>query len=322
MSSTSERILVTGAAGQVGGIGGRIVELLRAADMPVRALVRRDDERAARLRRLGAEVVIADLTQPDQVVSALEGCRRAYFGMGVSPSYLEATLVVASAARETSGFELLVNMSQMTVSELDLRQMTESPQQRLHWLCEQALNWSGLPVVHLRPTVFQQNFLFWSWAAESIEKSGTIRLPFGHGRTSPVAASDVAEVAAEILHHPSVYAGRAIELTGPRSADLQGLAEEYAAALGRPVRYVEVPLDVWRDDELRKRGLPDHVYAHILTMAKMHAAGRYDRLTNSIEAIIGRPATSLKTMLERERSTFEAGPSLERFARGIPKTGE
>jgi NAD(P)H dehydrogenase (quinone) len=58
--SNSEPILVTGAAGQVGGIGGRIVELLRAADTPVRALVRRDDERAARLRRLGAEVVVAD----------------------------------------------------------------------------------------------------------------------------------------------------------------------------------------------------------------------------------------------------------------------
>jgi NAD(P)H dehydrogenase (quinone) len=52
--------------------------------------------------------------------------------------------------------------------------------------------------------VFQQNFPFWSWAAESIERSGTIRLPFADGRTSPVAASDVAEVVAEILRHPSV----------------------------------------------------------------------------------------------------------------------
>jgi NAD(P)H dehydrogenase (quinone) len=291
------------------------VELLRAADTPVRALVRRDDERATRLRRLGAEVVVADLTQPDQVVPVLEGCRRAYFGayfgMGVSPSYLEATLVVAAAAREIGGFELLVNMSQMTVSQMDLRHMTESLQQRLHWSCEQALNWSGLPVVHLRPTVFQQNFLFWSWAAESIEKSGAICLPFGHGRTSPVAAADVAEVAAEILRHPSVYAGRVIELSGPRSIDLYGLAEEYTAALGRPVRYVEVPLDVWRDDELRKRGLPDHVYSHFLTVAKLHAADRYNRLTDTVETILHRPATSLETTLERERSTFRPNPSLE-----------
>ena len=308
MSSASERILVTGAAGQLGGIGGRIVEILRAADVPVRALVRRDDERAVHLRRLGAEVVIADLVQPDQVVSALEGCRRAYFGMGVSPSYLESTLVMAAAAREIGGLELLVNMSQMTVSELNLRQMTGSRQQQLHWLCEQALYWSGLPVVHLRPTAFQQNLLFWSWAAESIEESGTIRLPFGRGRTSPIAARDVAEVSAVILRHPSGYAGRVIELTGPRSIDMDALAEEYAAALGRPVRYVDVPLEVWRDGELRKRGLPDHVYEHILTMAKLHAADRYNRLTDSVETILHRPATSLRTTLERERSRFKASP--------------
>jgi NAD(P)H dehydrogenase (quinone) len=115
MSCDLEPIVVTGAAGQVGGVGGRIVELLRAAELPVRAVVRRDDERAARLRGLGAEVIIADLTQPQQVLCALEGCRRAYFGMGVSPSYLEVTLVVAAAACGIGGLELLVNMSQMTV---------------------------------------------------------------------------------------------------------------------------------------------------------------------------------------------------------------
>ena len=150
--------------------------------------------------------------------------------------------------------------------------------------------------------------LFSSWTAESIEESGTIRLPFGRGRTSPIAARDVAEAAAVILRHPSGYAGRVIELTGPRSTDLYTLAEEYAAALGRPVRYVEVPLEVWRDDELRKRGLPDHVYEHILTMAKLHAADRYNRLTDSVETILHRPATSLRTTLEQERSTFKASP--------------
>src|SRR5262249_9466999 len=133
-----------------------------------------------------------------------------------------------------------------------------------------------------------------------------IRLPFRNGRTSPVAAVDVAEVAARILLKPSNYAGHTVELTGPRSADLYGLAQDYAAALGRPVRYLEVPLDAWRDGELRKRGLTEHVYEHILTMAKLHAAGRYDRSTTSIEAILGRPARSLRQTLESERSLFRA----------------
>jgi NAD(P)H dehydrogenase (quinone) len=105
---------------------------------------------------------------------------------------------------------------------------------------------------------------------------------------------------------PTLSFSGSIGLTGPRSTDLYGLAEDYAAPLGRAVRYVEVPLDIWSDDGLRKRALPDHVYAHFLTVAKLHAAGRHDRFTNSVEEILGRPATSLKTTLEKERDRFKA----------------
>ena len=55
-------ILVTGAAGAVGGIGRNLTEFLLAKGYKVRALVRREDERAEALRRLGAQVVQGDLT--------------------------------------------------------------------------------------------------------------------------------------------------------------------------------------------------------------------------------------------------------------------
>src|SRR5262249_14773148 len=156
---------------------------------------------------------------------------------------------------------------QMTVSQMSLTQTTSSPQHRQHWLAEQALNWSGVPVVHLRPTVFQENPFFMALAAGSIAGSDTIRLPFGRGRTSPVAVRDVAEVIAALLLDPRPYIGQVIELTGPRSADLNVLAQEYAAALGRPIRYTDVPLESWRDGDLKRLGLSDHLYRHLLTMA-------------------------------------------------------
>src|SRR5262249_26575359 len=74
-------ILVTGAAGSNGGVGRTVVELLRQRNLPVRALVRRDDARAEALRATGAEVVVGDLTQAGDVVRALAGCRRLYFGL-------------------------------------------------------------------------------------------------------------------------------------------------------------------------------------------------------------------------------------------------
>jgi len=90
--------LVTGAAGGVGSVGRTVVRILRNRDLPVRAMVHREDERVASLRAEGAEVVTDDLTFPADVVRALEGCRRIYFGMAVSAPYLEATVIAAAAA--------------------------------------------------------------------------------------------------------------------------------------------------------------------------------------------------------------------------------
>jgi len=140
-----------------------------------------------------------------------------YFGMSVSPSYLEATVTTAAVDRERPDLEVLVNISQMTVSQMRLTAMTDSPQQRQQWFCEQVLNWSGLPVVNVRPTVFLQHPFFSEWAAESIARDSTIRLPFGTGRTSPIDAKDVAEVIAAILASPATHIGKVYELTGPRS---------------------------------------------------------------------------------------------------------
>src|ERR1700754_544915 len=147
--SGNEPILITGAAGQVGAVGRTVTGLLLGRGLPVRALVRRDDDRAAALRGAGAEVVIGDLLEPADVYRVVSGCRRVYFGMSVSLGYLEATVIMAAVAREV-GVDALVNISQMTVSQMSLRKMTPSRQQRLHWLSEQALAWSGLPVVTIR----------------------------------------------------------------------------------------------------------------------------------------------------------------------------
>jgi uncharacterized protein YbjT (DUF2867 family) len=302
--STVDPILVSGAAGRIGGVGGGVVEALRRRGLPVRALVRREDERAEALRATGAEVVVADLTRAADVLRALAGCKRMYFGMSVSAPYLEATVTTAAAAWARGDLEVFVNMSQMTVSQVSLTETTDSPQHRLHWLAEQALNWSGLPVVHVRPTVFQQHFFFLDWAAESIARDGTLRLPFGAGRTSPIDTRDVAEVIAAVLASPAAHVGKVYELTGPTSQDGRGLAAEYSEALGRPISYVDVPFEQWGDQELRPRGLPDHVYAHFVTMAKLHAANRYDRLTHDVEAILGRPATTVRDFVARHATSF------------------
>jgi len=71
--------------------------------------------------------------------------------------YLAATINTAAVAKH-HGVKAFINMSQMTVSQMSITETTPSPQHKLQWLSEQALNWSGLPVVHVRPTVFLEGF--------------------------------------------------------------------------------------------------------------------------------------------------------------------
>src|SRR4029079_9521924 len=123
-------ILVTGAAGAVGSIGRNLTEFLLARGHTVRALVRRQDERAEAWRRLGAEVVLGDLTDIVSMHRAIEGCGRIYFGMSVSAAYLEATVNTAAVARHY-GVEAFVNMSQMTVTQMSISETTDSPQAAL-----------------------------------------------------------------------------------------------------------------------------------------------------------------------------------------------
>jgi len=59
----------------------------------VRALVHRDDDRADPLRELGAEVVVGDLTDPQDVLDAMTGADRTFFSMSVSADYLQATAI-------------------------------------------------------------------------------------------------------------------------------------------------------------------------------------------------------------------------------------
>src|SRR5438067_8838542 len=108
----NELRLATGAAGQVGSVGRAVVGLLLDRAVPVRAMVRRDDERAASLRAAGAQVVIGDLLEPGDVYRVVSGCNRVYFSMSPSAGYLEATVTMAAVAREAA-VSVLVNMSQM-----------------------------------------------------------------------------------------------------------------------------------------------------------------------------------------------------------------
>jgi uncharacterized protein YbjT (DUF2867 family) len=295
-------ILVTGAAGAVGSVGRNLTEFLLARGHKVRAMVRRQDDRAEALRRLGAEVVVGDLTDLASMHRAIQGCRRIYFGMSVSPAYLEATINAAAVARH-HGVEAFVNMSQMTVTQMSINETTDSPQHKLHWLAEQALSWSGLPVVTMRPTAFLEGF-FLQRAAPDVQASDELALPMGSGKISPISAVDVARAVAVILDDPAPHIGQIYDLTGPESADLEHYARVFSEALGRPIRYRDVPTPAW-SESLRQARFPDHVVRHMSAMAELIRQGRYDRMTDTMRKLTGQAPTSMRDFVKLHAADFK-----------------
>ena len=293
-------ILVTGAGGQVGAIGRNVTGLLLDRGFRVRAMVHREDDRANALRTAGAEVVVGDLLEPGGCLSggqwvpsdllrnvSVRWVSRGHpeHGGGRSPARSRRPREHVPADRFPDG-------SPAT---------TPSPQHRQHWLGEQALGWTGLPVITIRPTVFLDYF-FLRAAAATVRSRGRIELPFGRGKTSPVAAADVARVVATIVAAPEPHIGRLYELTGPRSQDMNGIAREYSDALNREITYFDVPPAEW-ERELRKMGLSEHLTHHLLTMAELHRAGRYDRLADGVERVTG-AAMSVRAFVSLHADEF------------------
>ncbi|MGU3541801.1 NAD(P)H-binding protein [Methylobacterium sp. A52T] len=292
-------ILVTGGGGAV---GSAVCELLADRGCKVRAMVRQEDDRSDRLADRGVEIAVGDLCDLHAAQRAMEGCDRVYFGMSVSPAYLEATINTAAVAKQHQ-VKAFVNISQMTVSQMGIISTTDSPQQKLHWLAEQALDWSGLPVVTVRPTAFLNTF-FLRLSMQSIRQHRQIRLPFGGGKVSPIASDDVARVIATVLEAPEGHVGEIYELTGPRSQPMTEIAGEFSEALHQAITYVDVPFEPWRKALADSGAFSPHVLSHLATMALLIRENRYDRLTSDVERVTGSPALGIVEFVRRHAQAY------------------
>jgi uncharacterized protein YbjT (DUF2867 family) len=147
--------------------------------------------------------------------------------------------------------------------------------------------------------------LFLTIIADSVRESNQIRIPFGEGKTSPVAAEDVARVVAALLANPQPRLGKIYHLTGPQSENMHFYADEYSKALGRTITYQDIPVESWRDG-LLERGLPVHLVNHLATMADLHRAGRYDRMSDDVLRLTGQGPLSVQEFVRKNAAEFTA----------------
>ena len=292
--NTTPKFLIAGASGRTGATGNHVVRQLLARKLPVRALVFRADHRSEELAALGAEVVVGDLHDISAVRRAMRDVTRAYFVYPLAEGLIEAITVFAAAAKEAR-VESIVNMSQLTA-----REDFPSRAARQYWLGEQILDWSGIGVTHLQPTLFLENLLVF---ADSIRRESKIFLPYGQGKSAPVSGEDVARVIVNVLVNPAPHRGKTYVPTGSRSLGMSETAAIFGRVLGRPIEYVDLPIAHWAQ-ALAQFQMSPYLIEYLSRVAEAHQRGELDVQNDIVSQVGGTPPKSVDAFVADNRAAF------------------
>jgi uncharacterized protein YbjT (DUF2867 family) len=226
-------ILVTGATGKT---GSAVVHQLLAREQRVRAVVRQTDARSARLQKAGADVVVADLFDPEQLLSAMRGATRAYYCPPFHAHMIQSAAAFAVAAKQAR-LETVVAITQWLASPSHPAIST-----RQHWLADHLFAMlPGLGTTTLAPGFFA-SFPF----LELIDYAallGVYPIPLdGESRNAPPSDEDIARIAVAALLDPARHAGKTYRPTGPDMISVHDMTRIMGRVIGRKVRHVKIPM--------------------------------------------------------------------------------
>lgn len=285
------KILVTGATG---GTGLPVVRDLLSRGFPVRAMVRRRDARSVALEQFGAETVVADMYDPDQLFDAIKGTQRAYYLPLIEPYMIQSATAFAIAAREAK-LEHVVQMSQWTSHRAHPTAMTQQT-----WLVDKLFaQIPGIAHTIFNPGMFAYNFLRTMDFAALL---GIYPMFSGEGRAAPISNEDMGRTAAVLLAEgPDRHAGHRYRPTGPQLLSAREMAAIVAKAVGHPVLSVNMP--IWMLSKVaRQQGVDPYAISCLRYYMEDMKRGTFSfegGVTNVVEELTGTPAESFETTARR-----------------------
>ncbi|NRQ33424.1 NAD(P)H-binding protein [Nonomuraea sp. NN258] len=279
-------IVVTGATGNV---GRSLVQAIAETGAEVTAVSR---GLAPVDLPAGARHVRADLAEPETLRPAFAGGETLFLhdgGAGGHGLDQEAILDVAGS----SGIRRVVLLSSQGV--------TTRPESASHGgvmrALEESVRASGLAWTILRPGGFASNAFAW---AQSVRAERTVAAPFGDVGLPVIDPADIAEVAAAALLKDE-HAGHVYELTGPAVVTPRQQAAAIGAALGEPVRFVELTR---AEAHARMAAfMPEPVVATTLAVLGEPTAAEL-RLSPDVERVLGRAARTFSDWARRNVEAF------------------
>jgi uncharacterized protein YbjT (DUF2867 family) len=280
MSTTTGKILVTGATGNN---GSALIQSLMAAGANVRALVHHESKAQA-LRDAGVEVVIGDYLQPETLDAALEGVDKVFL---VTPLSADAATMASNiiAAAKRAG-----NVHIVRLAETAPQPVSAIRSGRLHLETNAELEASGVPYTSLRPCFYMQNTML---AAQSVASDGMVYMPFEDSSLVMIDMRDLIEVATQVLTTPG-HEGQTYVLTGPALLSFHDVASELSKALGKEVKYVNVPMEAARG-AMMSMGVPEWAAEAYCEYFENYRKGGSAGVTNDFEKLTGHPPRSYES---------------------------
>jgi NAD(P)H dehydrogenase (quinone) len=283
------RIIVTGATGKTGSV---VVNEVLKAGYPVRAMVHQEDGRSARLKAQGAEVVVADMSDVERVVDALEDVQRAYYCPPIDPYAIQGAVAFAIAAK-AARLEQIVGMTQWLASPSHPSLMT-----RQHWLIDQLFSMTpGVAHTIIRPGFFADSYLLPIGLAAHL---GMYPWIYGDSRTAPPSNEDIARVVAATLKNPAHHAGKSYRPTGPELLGAEDIAKAIGRAVGRPVRILPTPVWLFMK-AARMSGVPIDLFSNVRYYIEDHKQDAFalGAPTTDVFDLTGRAAEDFETIARR-----------------------
>ncbi|HEX3922872.1 MAG TPA: NAD(P)H-binding protein [Streptosporangiaceae bacterium] len=271
-------ILVTGSTGNV---GRSLVSQLLEVGAEVRALAR--DPGSARLPG-GANVVAGDLSRPATLREALDG---------VGAVFLLWPFTDADAAPAVADVLAGAGPRVVFLSSMGSQAGQAEAGTAFHAAVERELRRSGLAWTFLRPGGFASNTLLW---APQIRTDGVVRWPYARAARSLIHERDIAAVAVRCLTSGhggggdggGGQGGAVHVLTGPEAVTQEEQVHAIGRAVGRPVRYEEIPADAALTQMLADgwpRPFAEHALAHWATLVEQP-----EPVTDTVKRLTGTAA--------------------------------
>jgi len=282
-------ILITGITGRVGSSAGRY---LLNSGQSVKGLTR-DRQKASDLADLGAEIILGDILNANDIKKALHDVEIVILVTGNGPHQLEAECLIAHESY-AHGIKHIIKISSMEASP-----KAKGPIPKAHHRIEKFIEGTGITYTFLRPNFFMQNLMLFS---QSIKMSNQFSLPLGRAKTGIIDANDVGEIAGRIASKiPEKSSIR--ELSGESLLDFHDVAKLMSKALGKQIHYNEQSHADFHSHLAKTIPSPWHVDA-VSLLFKEIANGALEATTNDAKDILGRAPTDVQEFVSHHRLAF------------------